>query len=110
MGTRGGFRSGLRSICAQPAYSGVRDVLTNVYKEGGIRALYRGIGVFMLLLLCLTMHCGVYPFVAGVDEGWAAWLTVTALLVQAFLGQNMRPKYFLRRALDLTKPVTITIK
>lgn len=42
--TRGSLRSGMRSICAQPAYSGVKDVLTSVYKEGGIRALYRGIG------------------------------------------------------------------
>ncbi|KAH9761691.1 mitochondrial carrier protein CoAc1 [Citrus sinensis] len=42
--TGGSLRSGIRSICAQPAYSGVKDVLTSVYKEGGIRALYRGIG------------------------------------------------------------------
>lgn len=42
--TRGSVRSGMRSICAQPAYSGIKDVLTSVYKEGGIRALYRGIG------------------------------------------------------------------
>lgn len=44
MDTSGSLRSGMRSICAQPAYSGIKDVLTSVYKEGGIRALYRGIG------------------------------------------------------------------
>jgi len=48
--TRGGFRRGMKSICAQPAYNGIKDVLTSVYKEGGMRALYRGIGAYMLVL------------------------------------------------------------
>ncbi|XVF89068.1 hypothetical protein PTKIN_Ptkin19aG0101200 [Pterospermum kingtungense] len=42
--TRTNFRSGIRSMYPQPAYSGIRDVLTTVYKEGGIRGLYRGVG------------------------------------------------------------------
>ncbi|KAJ4708221.1 Mitochondrial carrier protein [Melia azedarach] len=42
--TRGSLRTGMRSFCAQPAYSGIKDVLTSVYKEGGMRALYRGVG------------------------------------------------------------------
>ncbi|CAK7352912.1 unnamed protein product [Dovyalis caffra] len=42
--TRGSFRRGMKSICARPAYNGVKDVLASVYKEGGMRALYRGIG------------------------------------------------------------------
>ncbi|XP_031284454.1 mitochondrial carrier protein CoAc1 [Pistacia vera] len=42
--TRGSFRGGIRSVCAQPAYGGIKDVLTSVYKDGGMRSLYRGIG------------------------------------------------------------------
>ncbi|KAH7572436.1 hypothetical protein JRO89_XS04G0256800 [Xanthoceras sorbifolium] len=49
--TRGSFQSGVRSPCAQPAYSGIRDVLTSVYKEGGLRALYRGIGPTLIGIL-----------------------------------------------------------
>ncbi|TXG61222.1 hypothetical protein EZV62_012585 [Acer yangbiense] len=49
--TRGNFQSGMRSLCAQPAYSGIRDVLTSVYKEGGVRALYRGIGPTLIGIL-----------------------------------------------------------
>ncbi|XWS26431.1 hypothetical protein CRYUN_Cryun26dG0031700 [Craigia yunnanensis] len=42
--TRTNFRCGTRSLYSQPAYSGITDVLTTVYKEGGIRGLYRGLG------------------------------------------------------------------
>ncbi|XP_040997366.1 mitochondrial carrier protein CoAc1-like [Juglans microcarpa x Juglans regia] len=35
---------GMKSNHAQPAYNGLRDVLRSVYKEGGMRALYRGVG------------------------------------------------------------------
>ncbi|MBA0835792.1 hypothetical protein Goarm_008051, partial [Gossypium armourianum] len=42
--TRTNFRSGIRSLYPQPAYNGIRDVLTSVYREGGIRGLYRGVG------------------------------------------------------------------
>lgn len=42
------FRAGMTSISAQPAYNGIRDVLTSVYKEGGMRGLYRGVGMFIL--------------------------------------------------------------
>ncbi|KAF5726152.1 hypothetical protein HS088_TW23G00893 [Tripterygium wilfordii] len=38
------FSGGVRSIYTRPAYNGIKDVLANVYKEGGARALYRGIG------------------------------------------------------------------
>ncbi|KAG8495449.1 hypothetical protein CXB51_013176 [Gossypium anomalum] len=40
--TRTNFMSGIRSLYPQPAYNGIRDVLTSVYREGGIRGLYRG--------------------------------------------------------------------
>ncbi|KAI4380279.1 hypothetical protein MLD38_006488 [Melastoma candidum] len=36
--------SGMSGSCTLPAYNGIRDVLTSVYKEGGIRGLYRGVG------------------------------------------------------------------
>ncbi|XP_048228046.1 mitochondrial carrier protein CoAc1 isoform X2 [Ricinus communis] len=42
--TTGNFRSGMKSIGARPAYGGLKDVITNVYREGGVRALYRGVG------------------------------------------------------------------
>ncbi|KAE8658053.1 Mitochondrial substrate carrier family protein isoform 2 [Hibiscus syriacus] len=40
--TRTKFSSGMTSLYPRPAYSGIRDLLTTVYKEGGIRGLYRG--------------------------------------------------------------------
>ncbi|XP_050219651.1 mitochondrial carrier protein CoAc1 [Mercurialis annua] len=42
--TSGKFRCGVKNICAQPAYGGLKDVLTSVYREGGMRGLYRGVG------------------------------------------------------------------
>ncbi|KAM3757936.1 hypothetical protein ACB098_01G004500 [Castanea mollissima] len=42
--TRGSFNYGMKSNHAQPAYSGIKDVLRSVYKEGGARGLYRGVG------------------------------------------------------------------
>uniref|UniRef100_A0A453EY14 ADP/ATP translocase n=1 Tax=Aegilops tauschii subsp. strangulata TaxID=200361 RepID=A0A453EY14_AEGTS len=32
----------------QPVYNGVKDVFKTVYKEGGVRSLYRGIGMLRL--------------------------------------------------------------
>nr|POE66611.1 mitochondrial adenine nucleotide transporter adnt1 [Quercus suber] len=32
----------MKSNHAQPAYNGIKDVLRSVYKEGGVRGLYRG--------------------------------------------------------------------
>ncbi|KAF8388796.1 hypothetical protein HHK36_025476 [Tetracentron sinense] len=42
--TRGSFRNGLSSFHSQPVYRGIKDVFKGVYKEGGARALYRGVG------------------------------------------------------------------
>ncbi|CAK9312451.1 unnamed protein product [Citrullus colocynthis] len=36
--------SGLRSYHTQPAYNGIKDVLVRVYRTGGARGLYRGVG------------------------------------------------------------------
>ncbi|KAF2287036.1 hypothetical protein GH714_037086 [Hevea brasiliensis] len=49
--TSGSFRCGMKNVCAQPAYGGVKDILTSVYKEGGTRALYRGVGPTLIGIL-----------------------------------------------------------
>lgn len=45
-------RGRFRNCMTQPAYNGVKDVLRIVYNEGGVRALYRGIGMYLLAKLC----------------------------------------------------------
>ncbi|KAJ6814648.1 putative mitochondrial substrate carrier family protein P [Iris pallida] len=45
------FGNGLRSYCAQPAYSGIGDVFKSVYMEGGVRSLYRGVGPTLIGIL-----------------------------------------------------------
>ncbi|KAL9313145.1 hypothetical protein ACSQ67_018597 [Phaseolus vulgaris] len=40
--TRAGIKDGMRGV--QPAHNGIKGVLTSVYKEGGVRGLYRGAG------------------------------------------------------------------
>ncbi|XP_068342828.1 mitochondrial carrier protein CoAc1-like [Pyrus communis] len=42
--TRGNFDYGMKGAHAQVAYKGIKDVLSSVYKEGGLRGLYRGVG------------------------------------------------------------------
>jgi len=46
--TRGSFA---RSFQAQPTYSGIKDVLYSVYREGGVRGLYRGVGPTLVGIL-----------------------------------------------------------
>ncbi|GKV03635.1 hypothetical protein SLEP1_g15910 [Rubroshorea leprosula] len=41
---RGSLSCGVKSVYSRPMYGGIKDVLTTVYKEGGVRALYRGLG------------------------------------------------------------------
>ncbi|GLT97251.1 hypothetical protein SLE2022_148240 [Rubroshorea leprosula] len=41
---RGNLSCGMKSAFRQPMYGGIKDVLTTVYREGGVRALYRGVG------------------------------------------------------------------
>ncbi|CAH8343366.1 unnamed protein product [Eruca vesicaria subsp. sativa] len=38
------FRGGTSGVYRQHTYSGIKEVLTMAYKEGGVRGLYRGIG------------------------------------------------------------------
>ncbi|KAG5540476.1 hypothetical protein RHGRI_020629 [Rhododendron griersonianum] len=49
--TRGSFQNSARSTHVQPAYNGIKNVLESVYKEGGVRALYRGIGPTLIGIL-----------------------------------------------------------
>ncbi|XP_058222727.1 mitochondrial carrier protein CoAc1 isoform X2 [Rhododendron vialii] len=49
--TRGSFQNSARSTHMQPAYNGIKNVLESVYKEGGVRALYRGIGPTLIGIL-----------------------------------------------------------
>ncbi|XP_043722535.1 mitochondrial carrier protein CoAc1-like [Telopea speciosissima] len=49
--TRGSFRNGGSNYHIQPAYHGIKDVFRSVYKEGGVRALYRGVGPTLIGIL-----------------------------------------------------------
>lgn len=41
---RGSIKDGIKGVQAQSAHNGIKGVLTSVYKEGGVRGLYRGAG------------------------------------------------------------------
>lgn len=43
--------NGVSSVALQPAYDGIKDVLRSVYKEGGMRGLYRGVGPTLIGIL-----------------------------------------------------------
>nr|GEV52859.1 graves disease carrier protein [Tanacetum cinerariifolium] len=43
--------NGAKSIIAQPQYSGIKNVLQSVYREGGMRGLYRGVGPTLIGIL-----------------------------------------------------------
>ncbi|KAJ9537279.1 hypothetical protein OSB04_030012 [Centaurea solstitialis] len=43
--------NGSKSIIAQPRYNGIRNVLATVYREGGMRGLYRGVGPTLIGIL-----------------------------------------------------------
>ncbi|XP_057957838.1 mitochondrial carrier protein CoAc1 isoform X5 [Malania oleifera] len=49
--TRGSFKNRMGNFQAQSAYNGINDVIKNVYKEGGVRALYRGVGPTLIGIL-----------------------------------------------------------
>ncbi|GER32098.1 mitochondrial substrate carrier family protein [Striga asiatica] len=49
--TRRTLQHGTRQLNANPAYSGIRNVIERVYKEGGVRGLYRGIGPTLIGIL-----------------------------------------------------------
>lgn len=46
--TRGNFNYGMKGAQSQNVYKGIRDVLSSVYREGGFRGLYRGVGMYLL--------------------------------------------------------------
>lgn len=43
--TRGTIKDGIKGVRPQPAHIGIKSVLTSVYREGGARGLYRGVGM-----------------------------------------------------------------
>ncbi|PIA64289.1 hypothetical protein AQUCO_00100043v1 [Aquilegia coerulea] len=51
VGNRGNLRTGVNNSLAQPSYHGIKDVFKCVYKEGGVRALYRGVGPTLIGIL-----------------------------------------------------------
>lgn len=66
----------MRSVCAQPACGGLKDVLTSVHKEGGTRALYRGIGEYMLVFFqCVLENLVTW----GLDLGESAVMSLILL-------------------------------
>lgn len=46
--TRGSY--GKKGFHSQIVYKGIKDVFLSVYKEGGVRGLYRGVGMCVLSL------------------------------------------------------------
>lgn len=42
--TRGNLQHGVRQFNPNSAYTGIGNVFSRVYQEGGVRGLYRGIG------------------------------------------------------------------
>ncbi|KAL6547513.1 Mitochondrial carrier protein CoAc1 [Orobanche hederae] len=49
--TKGTMQRGTRQLNANPAYSGIKNVMERVYKESGVRGLYRGIGPTLIGIL-----------------------------------------------------------
>lgn len=48
---KGCLTNGMSRSHGQPAYHGIKDVFRSVYKEGGIRGLYRGVGPTLIGIL-----------------------------------------------------------
>ena len=51
MDEKSSLGNGSKSITAQPRYNGIRNVLASVYREGGMRGLYRGVGMYPYICL-----------------------------------------------------------
>lgn len=49
--TRGNLQHGARQFSVNPAYSGIGNVFKRVYRDGGVRGLYRGIGPTLIGIL-----------------------------------------------------------
>ena len=64
--TRTTLQNATRYIYEQPAYTGIRNVIESVYKEGGVRALYRGVGKYLLFMLFLNL-CHILCYCVVVD-------------------------------------------
>ncbi|PIN13232.1 Mitochondrial solute carrier protein [Handroanthus impetiginosus] len=49
--TRRTVQHGIKQFNVNPAYTGIKNVIERVYREGGVRALYRGIGPTLIGIL-----------------------------------------------------------
>ncbi|KAI3690602.1 hypothetical protein L2E82_48728 [Cichorium intybus] len=49
--TKASLGNGSKSIITQPRYTGIKNVLQSVYREGGMRGLYRGVGPTLIGIL-----------------------------------------------------------
>lgn len=54
----GQLGNGLRGFNVQPTYGGVKDVFRSVYSEGGVRSLYRGVGIITPYIMHLIFVWG----------------------------------------------------
>ncbi|KAL3500400.1 hypothetical protein ACH5RR_039493 [Cinchona calisaya] len=56
---RQSLQNSVGHIYLQPAYTGIRNVIQSVYTEGGVRALYKGVGTY-LLPICFSSCIDIY--------------------------------------------------
>jgi len=50
----------------EQVYRGIRDCLSKTYKEGGIRGLYRGVGMHLNLLVFGTVNSAAVLYFTAV--------------------------------------------
>lgn len=61
------LQNNTRGLHAQPPYTGIKNVLGTVYKEGGVRGLYRGVGIYALALLVFKNLLLCVSIIAMID-------------------------------------------
>lgn len=54
------IEDGMKGVHSRPAHNGIKGVLTSVYKEGGVRGLYRGAGMYVTISTNATFMLGKY--------------------------------------------------
>ena len=53
----------MKRASPQPTYGGIMDVFRGVYSEGGVRALYRGVGMALFILSLMPIQALVKSLV-----------------------------------------------
>ena len=90
-------------LCAEPHWSGPRDVVRGLYRQGGARALYRGF-VPSLVSLCpfLGVNFAVYDTLKQVLPAGNSWWRLGAGCASALVAQSVcYPLDTVRRRLQL---------